>query len=543
MYDYIIIGAGSAGCVLASRLTEEPDIKVLLLEAGGADSRKEFHIPVAFSKLFKTACDWAYYTEPEPQLDHRNLYWPRGKVLGGSSSINAMIYIRGHRCDYDNWRDLGNAGWNYNEVLPYFKKSEKQESGASYYHGDSGPLCVSNLRTMNPLSQAFVEAAQQSGFRHNPDFNGEFQEGFGFYQVTQCQGKRCSAADAFLKPAMLRPNLTVRTDAQVFDIIFEGRRATAVSFQQGDSSTQERAEREIIVCAGTVGSPQLLMLAGIGPADQLRALNIPVLCDLPGVGANLQDHLAVPVAYQCTKPVSLLNAETLSGLARYMVFKDGILASNVAEAGGFIATKAGLTAPDLQFHFGPGYYVDHGFQKAKDHAFTLGPTLIRPHSRGKLALRSNNPLDAPVIHANYLADPEDRQVMQEGVKLARRIAAVNAFDKYRGSEILPGPDAKDDRSLQQHIQRYAATLYHPVGTCKMGSDVMAVVDLELRVHAVEALRVVDASVMPVVTGGNTNAPTMMIAEKAADLIKGDTAQPVGKREQQNGSDENRLQPR
>ncbi len=519
MYDYIIIGAGSAGCVLAGRLSEDPGTKVLLLEAGGPDSRKEIHIPVAFSKLFKGPCDWAYYTEPEAQLGNRNLYWPRGKVLGGSSSINAMIYIRGHRCDYDNWRDLGNPGWSYKDVLPWFKRSEKQENGASEYHGDSGPLCVSNLRTINPLSRAFVEAAEQSGFKKNPDFNGESQEGFGFYQVTQNQGKRCSAAAAFLKPAMSRPNLTVRTDVQVFDIIFEGRRAAAVSFQQGTGSSQERAGREIILCAGAIGSPQLLMLSGVGPAEHLRMLGIPVICDLPGVGANLQDHTAVPVVYQCTQPISLLNAESLSGLARYMVFKDGMLTSNVAEGGGFVTTNSESPAPDLQFHFGPGYYVDHGFQKIKDHAFTFGPTMIRPYSRGHMRLRSSNPLDAPLIHANYFADPRDLQVMLEGVKLSRKLATARAFDPYRGPELLPGPDATADNALLAHIAKYAATLYHPVGTCKMGNDSMAVVDSELRVRGVEGLRVVDASIMPTVPGGNTNAPTIMIAEKAADMIR------------------------
>jgi choline dehydrogenase len=520
MYDYIVIGAGSAGCVLASRLSEDPNVKVLLLEAGGPDNRKECRIPVAFSKLFKTACDWAYYTEPEPMLGNRNLYWPRGKMLGGSSSMNAMIYIRGHRSDYDAWRDLGNVGWGYRDVLPYFKKSEKQQNGASEYHGNTGPLAVSNLRSPNPLSQAFIEAAEQCGFRRNADFNSESQEGFGFYQVTQCDGKRCSAADAFLKPAMSRPNLNVKTGVQVFDIIFERKRAVAVSLQQDDRSVQEHAEREIILCAGTIGSPHLLMLAGIGPAERLRNLSIPVLLDLPGVGANLQDHPAVPIAYQCTQSISLLNAEKLSGLARYMVFKDGMLTSNVAEAGGFVRTPEDSPAPNLQFHFGPGYYVDHGFQKSKHHAFTLGPTLIRPGSRGRISLRSSNPLDSPLIEANYFSDRRDLEVMLEGVRLARRIASATAFDKYRGPEMLPGPEAQDESALRRHIERYAATLYHPVGTCKMGSDAMAVVDSDLRVRGLKGLRVVDASIMPVITGGNTNAPTIMIAEKAAELIKG-----------------------
>src|SRR6185312_10869619 len=519
MYDYIIVGAGSAGCVLANRLSEDPSVKVLLLEAGGPDTRKEIHIPVAFSKLFKSPCDWAYYTEPEARLDKRNLYWPRGKVLGGSSSINAMIYIRGHRSDYDHWEELGNRGWGYRDVLPYFKKSEDQENGASEYHGTGGPLHVTNLRSTNPLSDAFVAAAEQSGCSRNPDFNGAQQEGFGFYQVTQWEGKRCSAAAAFLHPVMKRPNLTVKTGVQVFDIIIEKDRAIALSLQEGEGSTQEHAEREIILCAGAVGSPQLLMLAGIGPANHLRSLGIPVTRDLPGVGANLQDHPAVPVVYQCTQPISLANAETVKNVAKYMCFKNGMLTSNVAEAGGFLSTSS-KAAPDLQFHFGPGYYVDHGFAKFKGHAFSLGPTLIRPSSRGRISLRSSNPLDAPVIQANYFAQDGDFARMLEGVKLARTFAAAKAFDKYRGREMHPGSEAKDDQALTAHIKQYAATLYHPVGTCKMGNDADSVVDSELRVRGLQGLRVVDASVMPAIPGGNTNAPTIMIAEKAADMIRG-----------------------
>ena len=519
MYDYIIIGAGSAGCVLANRLTEDPKIKVLLLEAGGKDSRKEIHMPAAFSKLFKSPCDWAYYTEPEAQLGSRNLYWPRGKVLGGSSSLNAMIYIRGHRHDYDQWRDLGNPGWGYSDVLPYFKKSEDQERGASDYHGIGGPLRVSDLRCINPISEAFVEAAEQSGFRRNPDFNGDSQEGFGPYQVTQRQGRRNSAADAFLHPATSRPNLTVRTGVQAFDILFEGKRAALVSFQENSGSAQARAEREIILCAGAIGSPQLLMLSGIGPAKHLRSLDIPVLCDLPGVGANLQDHPAVPVAYECSQPITLASAETLANLVRYLAFKTGPLTSNVGEAGGFVKSSPGCAAPDLQYHFAPGYFVEHGFQQIKEHGYTFGPTLVRPYSTGNLALRSSNPLDAPLIRANYFSDSRDIEAMIEGLKIARTIGSAAALAKYRKRELLPGPDAKDDRALRAHIAKFGETLYHPVGTCKMGSDNASVVDSELRVHGVNGLRVVDASVMPIIPGGNTNAPTIMIAEKTADLIK------------------------
>jgi choline dehydrogenase len=519
MYDYIIIGAGSAGCVLANRLSEDPAVKVLLLEAGGRDNRKEIHIPLAFAKLFKGPCDWTYFTDPEPQLGNRSLYWPRGKVLGGSSSINAMIYIRGNRADYDQWRDLGNHGWGYSDVLPYFKKSENQQLGASEYHGATGPLRVSDLRTINPLSEAFVTAGEQAGFLRNPDFNGSQQEGFGFYQVTQSDGKRHSAAAAFLHPVMSRKNLTVRTEAQVFGIYFEGKRAAVVSFQQGNNSVQERAEREIILCAGAIGSPQLLMLSGVGPADHLRQFNVPVVCDLPGVGKNLQDHPCTGVVYGCTKPVSLASAEEFSNLMRYLLFKKGPLTSNVAESGAFIKTSSRAQIPDLQFHFGVGYFVEHGFQQIEGHAFTFGPTLLHPYSRGEIKLRSSNPLDSPSIRANYFADSRDMDVMLEGLKLARTLAATKAFASYCGGELHPGPTAKDDAALREHIAKFTETLYHPVGTCKMGQDSSAVVDSELRVHGVEGLRVVDASIMPTVVGGNTNAPTIMIAEKAADLIK------------------------
>jgi choline dehydrogenase len=525
MYDYIIIGAGSAGCVLASRLSEDPRAQVLLLEAGGRDTCKEIHIPVAFSKLFKGPCDWAYYTEPEERLENRSLFWPRGKVLGGSSSINAMIYIRGNRADYDGWRDLGNSGWGYEDVLPYFKKSEDQERGASEYHGVAGPLHVSDLRTVNPLAEAFVKAGEEAGFERNPDFNAATQEGFGLYQVTQSKGRRHSAAAAFLHPASTRPNLTIRTGTQVYGICFEGRRATAVSFQHKGGSMQERAAREIILCAGAIGSPQLLMLSGIGPAAHLRDFSIPVICDLPGVGQNLQDHPCTALAVECTQPVSLAGAESLANLLRYLCFKTGSLTSNVAESGAFIRTRPDCPVPDLQYHFGAGYFVEHGFQKYDGHAFTIGSTLLHPYSRGEILLRSSNPLDRPAIRANYFSDPRDMDVMLEGVKLSRVLVAASAFAAYRGREILPGPEAHDDRSLRGHIAKFAETLYHPSGTCKMGMghDPLAVVDPQLRVHGLEQLRVVDASIMPTVPGGNTNAPTIMIAEKAADLIRNSPA--------------------
>ena len=517
MYDYIIVGAGSAGCVVASRLSEDPTVQVLLLEAGGRDTKREIHIPAAFSKLFKGPCDWSYYTEAEPQLSNRNLFMPCGKVLGGSSSINAMIYIRGNRSDYDGWRDLGNAGWGYADVLPYFIKSEDQERGISEYHGTGGPLHVSDLRCVNPLSRAFVEAAVQSGFKRNPDFNGETQDGFGIFQVTQWRGERSSTTE-FLRVARNRPNLTVRTGVHAHKIIFQGKRAGAVAFQHGSVITQERAEREIILCAGAIGSPQLLMLSGVGPAQHLCDLDIPAICDLPGVGQNLQDHPAVSVAYECNEPVSLASAESLGNLLRYLAFKRGPLTSNLAEAGGFVQTSAGEPGPSIQFHFGPCYYVEHGFRTFKGHAFTLGPVLVRPYSRGEIRLRTSNPGDAPAIRANYLADGRDSEAMMQGVKLARKIAAAPALARFARREICPGPHANDDQAVHEYISKSAEGFYHPVGTCKMGADDWAVVDSELRVRGVEGLRVVDASVMPAITTGNTNAPTIMIAEKAVDLI-------------------------
>jgi choline dehydrogenase len=527
MYDYIIVGAGSAGCVLAHRLSEDPSVKVLLLEAGGPDSRREIHIPVAFSKLFQTPCDWAYYTEAEQQLENRKLYWPRGKVLGGSSSINAMIYIRGNRKDYDCWSELGNPGWRFADVLPYFKKSENQQHGSSEYHGAGGPLHVSDLRCVNPLSEAFVEAAIESGYARNPDFNAAAQEGFGVYQVTQQNGRRHSAADAFLRPAMGRPNLKVITAAHASGILFERKRAIGVSFHFGEGSRQERAAREVILCAGAVGSPQLLMLSGIGPSAQLRPFSIPVVCDLPGVGKNLQDHPSVGLIYECQEPVSLLNATSLSSTLRYLCFKDGPLTSNVGEAGGFVKVSSSSATPEIQFHFGPGYFKNHGLETIDKHAFSFGPTLVRPFSKGSITLRSSNPLDSPRIQANYFADARDLDAMVEGIKVARAIGRAPSLVKYRGRELYPGDDAQTDAAFRDYARRIAETLYHPVGTCKMGNDPEAVVDSELRVHGVEGLRIVDASIMPTVPGGNTNAPTIMVAEKAADLIKGEK---LGQRE-------------
>jgi choline dehydrogenase len=519
-FDYVIVGAGSAGCVLAARLSEDPATRVLLLEAGGATGPRELAIPVAFSRVFRTACDWAYETEPEPALDGRRLYWPRGKVVGGSSALNAMIYIRGHREDYDRWEKLGNAGWSFSEVLPYFRRAEDQQRGACDYHGAGGPLRVSDLRTVNPLSRAFLAAGAELGMPANADFNGPDQLGVGLYQVTQRYGRRESAATAYLRPARHRPNLVVRAGAHATRVLLERGRAVGVEYVGGGRRARARAEREVVLCGGSVGSPQLLMLSGVGPADHLRGLGIVVACDLPGVGQNLQDHVAVAVAFECRRPVTLLNAERGRSLLAYLLFRRGPLTSNVAEAGAFVSTRPEARVPDLQFHFGPAWFVEHGFGNPPGHGFTLGPTLLRPQSRGSIRLRSADPLAPPAIHANYLTQSADVAPLVAGVRLSRRLAATRAFAEFRGPETLPGAAVTDDAGLAAYLRARAETLYHPVGTCRMGADATAVVDPRLRVRGVEGLRVVDASVMPLIPGGNTNAPTIMIAEKAADLIRG-----------------------
>jgi choline dehydrogenase len=518
-YDYIIVGAGSAGCVLAARLTEDPHARVLLLEAGGPDKAKKIRIPAAFSKLYKTEVDWNYSTEPEPCLHNRRLYWPRGKMLGGSSSMNAMIYVRGNRLDYDYWARLGNEGWSFKDVLPYFKKSEMQQRGESEYHGASGPLHVAELRCVNLLTRAFLEAAAALGVPSNADFNGELQDGAGLYQVTQKNGSRHSAADAYLKPALGRKNLTVVTNAHVSRIVLESQRAVGVEYFHVSSMSVGRADREVILAGGSINSPQLLLLSGIGPVDEISRVGIRAIHNLPGVGKNLQDHPMVSVGYLCTKPVSMATAESIPNIIRYFVLKRGPLVSNVAEAGIFLRTHEGSQVPNLQLLFGPAYYVNHGLSPRKDHCFGFGPTLIAPESRGSISLKSSNPLGPPAIRANYLSTDADMRVMIEGVRLSRRLAQQKPLAKFRGDELHPGASIQTDEQIAEFVRAEAQTLYHPVGTCKMGTDPMAVVDSQVRVHGIERLRVVDASVMPRIIAGNTNAPTIMIAEKAADMIR------------------------
>lgn len=518
-YDYIIIGAGSAGCVLANRLTEDGKSQVLLLEAGGPDKRQEVQVPAAFSKMFRTEVDWAYETEPQEHLEKRKLFWPRGKMLGGCSSINAMIYQRGHPTDYDEWAKLGNEEWSYDDVLPYFKKSEHQERGASTYHGTGGPLNVADLRDANPLSKAFVEAGVQAGLKRNHDFNGAEQEGVGLYQVTQKKGSRYSAATAYLKPVLKRANLHTETFAQATKLQFDGTRCVGVTYLQDGKLHEAKVKREVLLCGGAINSPQLLLLSGIGDANHLKEVNIPVVMDLPGVGQNLQDHLAVLVGYECTQDVSLANAEGIGQLLKYLIFKKGMLTSNVGEAGGFVKLEPESPASELQFHFGPTFFSNHGFDNPDGHGFSIGPTLVRVKSRGHIKLRSADPLAYPIIQPNYLAHEDDMEVLVQGVKLARKIAHSPAFDAYRGQEYEPGMQVQTDEDIRNYLRRKVQSLYHPVGTCKMGVDSMAVVNPQLQVHGVEGLRVIDASIMPTVVNANTNAPTIMIAEKAADMIR------------------------
>ena len=519
MFDYIIVGAGSAGCILADRLSADSTVSVLLLEAGGPDSRREVHIPVAFPRLLKTDCDWAFETEEQRMLNDRRLYWPRGKMLGGSGSMNGMIYVRGNRLDYDSWRACGNAEWAYADVLPYFKKAEHHVGGEHIYYGKEGPLYVDNLRYVNPLTTLFLEAATQAGVRPNADFNGEHQEGVGLHQVNQKDGQRHSTAAAYLKPVLSRSNLTVKTHAHVTRIAFDGQCASGVNYLYQDRMTHEPVSREVILCGGAVNSPQLLMLSGIGPADHLRNVDIPVIADLPGVGRNLQDHLQTSVIHDCTKPFSIASSESPLNLLRYLLTHSGPYTSNVGEAGLFARTSEHLDRPDLQLIFAPNYSMAHGFGNPPGDGFTLAACLLRPKSMGTLTLRSNDPFAAPVIQPNYLVEPEDLQTLIAGIKLARRIIEAPAFDSVRGAEVYPGTERQKDMQVAEFIRGNAETLYHPVGTCAMGQDPLAVVDGALRVHGVEGVRVVDASIMPSITSGNTNAPTIMIAEKGADLIR------------------------
>ena len=522
-FDYIVVGAGSAGCVLADRLTEDPATSVLLIEAGVRDRSPNIKIPAAFAKQFHTKLDWDFSTEPEPHVDGRSLYVPRGKSLGGSSSMNAMLYVRGRPLDYDLWEEQGAAGWGWRDVLPYFLKSEDNVRGASEFHAAGGPLRVSNQRSPRAdVDRRLIAASEAAGIPRSHDYNGPEQDGVAMFQVNQRDGRRWSAADAFLRPALKRPNLKVMTRTRVLRVELEGDRAVGVRIARGRRGERSiRAEREVILSAGAIQSPQLLLLSGIGASDDLRGVGVDARHDLPGVGRNLQDHPFVTLIWEVSDQNTLYGAEKPKPLAEWLLRHTGPLTSSVAEVVGFVRTRPGLPAADIQFHMGAAYYEDHGAETYDGHCAVIAPVLVSPQARGRVWLRSADPTAKPRIITNTLSEPDDVRSLVDGMQLAREIASQAPMREMILSELKPGPDLRDRADLEADLRRRLMLIYHPVGTCRMsdrGDD--AVVDSQLRIHGLKDLRVVDASVMPVIPGGNTNAPTIMLAERAADLIRG-----------------------
>lgn len=543
-FDFVIAGGGSAGCVLANRLSASGKWQVCLVEAGPADSSPFIRMPAGIIPLIRSRIlNWSYWTTPQRHCGQRAMYWPRGRTLGGSSSINGMCYVRGHAADYDHWARLGNDGWAFDDVLPYFRRLEHFEAidkvrDGPRYHGRGGPLNVAEPRYVNPLMRRFVEAATQAGHVPTDDFNGPQQEGVGLYHTTQKDGQRCSNARAYLEPARGRPNLTIITRAQATRVLFEGKRAVGLRYLHAGRYTDLRARVEVIASAGAIGSPQLLLLSGLGARAELERHGIETVHELPGVGENLQDHLDIHVTVAektrhalSLRPLGLL--KTIANAFRYLFGRRGELTSNFAQAGGFLRSEPGEPVPDLQFHFVPFVYANHGQSLAplfRHYAYTLMTCQLRPASRGTVRLANADPLTAPRIDANYLSDERDLEALVRGLKHARAVLAQPAFAAHRGAEMEPGAEVQDDEQIRAYIRAKAETVYHPVGTCRMGRDAMAVVDPRLRVHGIEGLRVVDASVMPTLIGGNTNAPTTMIAERAADLILQDAALGIGMRD-------------
>nr|MBV6630788.1 choline dehydrogenase [Oceanococcus sp. HetDA_MAG_MS8] len=525
MVDTIIVGAGSAGCVLANRLSADPRRQVLLLEAGPRDNNPLIHMPLGVIGLIrKNARNWGFDTTPQQHMNKRRLFWPRGKTLGGSSSINAMVYIRGHAADYDHWAELGNEGWSYADMLPIFRSLEHNERLQDSYHGDKGELNVADVRSPNLLSRLWVQAGHEAGHCINTDFNGEQLEGVGPFQVTQKNGRRWSAASAFLRPALGRPNLSVRCGVHVTRVLVEDGRAVGVELRNERGQLERlRVNDQVVLAGGAINSPQLLMLSGIGDPDELKQHNIPLVHALPGVGHNLQDHLDYILSYKSRTraPIGMAASavpKTMSELLRYLLTGSGQFASNVAEAGGFARSSPEAALPDLQFHFLPALIEDHGRKLVHGYGFSVHVCDLQPLSRGRITLESADPLADPRIDPQYLSNPADILKLRAGVKIVRNIVNQPALEPHRGEEIYPGPGVQSDADIDAAIRARAETVYHPVGSCRMGSDEMAVVDDKLRVHGIDGLRVADASIMPTILRGNTNAPCMAIGEKAARMI-------------------------
>jgi choline dehydrogenase len=522
MYDYIVVGAGSAGCVLASRLAEDPRVTVLLLEAGPSGEPLRSRVPSAYTRLHGSARDWSYRTSPQPGLDGRRVTWSAGRTLGGTGAMNAMIYLRGHPSDYDRWRDAGGTGWGYRDVLPYFLRAQHQERGASLRHAVGGPISVADPRDVHPLSCAFVGAAFEAGLSYTSDFNADAQDGAWFFQVTQRDGVRSNAATAYLRPARRRRNLRVMSGAHVTRVLFDRARATGVQVRIGRTMQDVVARREVIVSAGAIGSPHLLLRSGIGPAEHLREHRIPVVADLPGVGGNLQDHLAVPMAWTTKERSLRANAHSLGNVVRYSGRRQGPLSSNVLEAGAFVRSRAELAAPDLMLLFAPAFALGLSSDEPGGDGFTIAPVLLRPGARGRVTLCSTRAEDPPHIDPHYLITRRDVDTLLAGVAVARQIADAEPLATLRDSGVLLGHDARTREEITDCIRRDARSVGDAVGTCKMGRDSMAVVDPSLRVYGVKALRVIDASVFPSAMGGTAEAPTIMLAERAIDILRADT---------------------